>query len=515
MKRFSILYSGETVKENINFTKDGYDFGNILADLNIREISKFTNLEPKETEYVLNIIKDFSSGKEDIILRNGILTDFLTLPKFYDVFADQIEYFGMIREKLTLAKRNMLKATGDVSAETSLLNYNKIVQACFFTTLTYQTVFNLYREFKYFEVTSPRLVEFKEFLIELMEKSSFKQLCDECKIFSDHLNEGLIFDIEMKLNSILRIVSLKLFDFRYIKPPQTGLFHAVMRAFAIEEKKFENKKIYVEKTFLQESKISSADDAYLKSVLEFQINLAARRLAAVYETLIDVFMNISQELVFYKYALSMINHMKINGMPYCLAEVSDEPGVCEFDNLCDMTLAFAFKESGAAVVKNDFKSEKNINIIIGANQSGKTTFLRAFGAALVFARAGLPTPAKSAKIDAFENLYTHFQRYDAELKNEGQLDTELAEMAKIVYSASSKSVVLMNESFSSTGIKDALQVAGDVLGAFAHIKSRVIYVTHIPEMREKLISSGRVKDAELYKTGQDKEGNPTFKLEKV
>ena len=517
MKRFSILYNGDNIQGDTNFREDGYDFKNVLADLNLREISSLTNLLPKEIDYVLNIMTDFNSCSEDIKLRSGVLTDFMTLPKFFEIFDGQMIYFGMLREKLMVAKRNMLKATGDVSAETSLLNYNKIVSACFFMTLTYQAVFNLYREFKYFEVTSPRLIELKEFLLELMENSSFKQLCEECQIFSDHVNEGVIFDIEMKLNSILRIVSLRLFDFRYSKPMESGLFYTIMRALSIEEKKSRNQKIYIEKTFTQESKISNADDAYLKSVLEFQINLAARRLASVYETLIDMFMNISQELIFYKYALWMTSYMKQADIPYCLAEISDDGASFEFDELCDMTLTMAFENKGAGftVVKNDFNFSDLVNIVTGANQSGKTTFLRSFGCALMFARTGLPVPAKRAKIDVFKNLYTHFQRYDAELKNEGQLDTELAEMAKIVYSADSRSVILMNESFSSTGIKDAAQIAGDVMGAFAHLNSRVVYVTHIPEIREKLAGSGRSVSANLYKTGQNADGSPTFKLERV
>jgi len=414
----------------------------------------------------------------------------------------------------------MLRTTGDVSAETSLLNYNKIVSACFFITLTYQTLFNLYREFKYFEVTSPRLVELKYFLIDLMEKSTFKKLCDECQIFSNHVNEGVVFDIEMKLNSILRIISLRLFDFRYTKPVESGLFFSIMRALSIEEKKKQNQKIYIEKTFTQESRISHTDDAYLKSVLEFQINLAARRIASVYETLIDVFTNISQELVFYKYALRMIRYMKQRNIPYCVSEITDSVSdgqSFEFDELCDLSLTSAFEGSGteSKVIPNDFNFEGFVNIVIGANQSGKTTFLRSFGCALMFARTGLPVPARRAKIDVFKTMYTHFQRYDAELKNEGQLDTELSEMAKIVYAAESRSVILMNESFSSTGIKDATQIACDVMGAFAHLKSRVVYVTHIPEIRDKLTNSDRSVSSSLYKTGQNADGSPTFKLEKI
>lgn len=538
MNRFSILYGDNTLKKTespLIADDNGYNFQNILNDLNLREISKFTNLSAKDIDFVLNIITDFKSTKEDISIRYSIINDFVKIPYFFEIFEKQMEHFSAIRDKLIAAKRNMLRVSGDISGETSFLNYNKITQACFFLSLTYKTIYNLYRELKHFDIKSPHLQQFSGFIIDLIENTQFKQLHEECEIFNDHLNEGLVFDIEMKLNSILRIISLRLYDFRYIKPVQTGLFYSVMRALSIEEKKEKNKRIYIEKTFTQESRISSIDDTYLKSALEFQINLAARRISAIYETLIDLFLDIFGELVFYKYALNMIAYMRQTGIPYCLANIDNENGENDnkdnnednihntvFKNLCDITLSTSFVNSEHYVVRNDYNLRKNdgINIITGANQSGKTTFLRSFGSAMLFARAGLPVPAESAKVSLFNNLYTHFQRYDDELKNEGQLDTELAEMAKIVYSANSGSVILMNESFSSTGIKDATQIACDVLGAFGHIGAKVMYVTHIPDIREKLAASKHLDtkpetSVNLYKTGHNSDGSPSFKLEKI
>jgi len=365
-------------------------------------------------------------------------------------------------------------------------------------------------------------------LTDLIENESFKQLNEECKIFIDHVNEGVVFDVDIKMNSILRIISLKLNDFRYIKPVQTGLFYSVMRALSIEEKSGKNKEIYIEKTFTQESLISNKDDAYLKSNIEYQINLTARRLSAVYETIIDLFSDLSGELVFYKYALKMAGYMRQIGAPYCLAEITDKPEnqscSVEFEDLCDITLSAHYKstESQVEVIRNDYnlREKDNVNIVIGANQSGKTTFLRAFGSSLAFARAGLPVPAVKAKLSMFKNLYTHFQRYDEDLKNEGQLDTELSEMESIIYSAGKDSIILMNESFSSTGLKDATEIASDVLSALNYIDAKVIYVTHISDMHEKLKNSEhfdntRKKDINLYKTGQKNDGTPSFKLEKI
>ena len=535
MNRFSILYRDNNAQKSIfdeqddfDISDNGYNFQNILSDLNLGEISKTTNLSSKEINYVLGIASDFKSGEEDISVRAEIIKDFMGIRDFFSNFERQMRYFVDVKAKLADAKRNMMRASADVQSETSFLNYNRIVSACYFFSLTYKTIFNLYREFKYPQIQSKKLQELGDFLTELVENGSFKQLDEECRIFCDHVNEGVVFDTDIKMNSILRIVSLKLRDFRYIKPVQTGLFYSVMRALAIEEKTQRNKLIYIEKTFTQESLISKNDDAYLKATIEQQINLLARRLASVYETLIDLFSNLSGELVFYKYALGMISYMKSSNIPYCLAEIAKTPEgqgcFADFSGLCDITLAAAYKdgESGAEVVKNDCAINENdkTNLIIGANQSGKTTFLRALGSALVFGRAGLPVPAEKARLSLFKNLYTHFQRYDEDLKNEGQLDTELAEMEKIVYSADRNSLILMNESFSSTGQKDAKQIACDVLSALCHVGAKVIYVTHITDMRERLREAGHIGEFEkeninLYKTGRKEDGSPSFKMERI
>ena len=527
MDRFSILYQGGAKAASLD-SDGGYNFANILGDLNIREISKATSLSAKDIDYVMGIVADFGSSDGDIAMRTGVLRDFLGIKDFFATFEKQMRHFLELREKLSDAKRNMMRVSADVQSETSFLNYNRIVSACYFFSLTYKTIFNLYREFKYPQISSEKLLELGNFLTDLVENSNFKKLDEECKIFCDHVNEGVVFDIDIKMNSILRIVSLRLSDFRYIKPAQTGLFYSVMRALAIEEKAQKNKYIYIEKTFTQESLISSMDDAYLKSNMENQINLIARRLSAVYETLIDLFSNLSGELVFYRYAVNMVGYMKNAGIPYCLAQSVEKSGgggcFAEFYGLCDITLSIAYKDASSMfeVIKNDYilKENDKINIIIGANQSGKTTFLRALGSSLAFARAGLPVPAERATISMFKNLYTHFQRYDEDLKNEGQLDTELAEMEKIVYSAEPDSVILMNESFSSTGLKDAKQIASDVLSALCHIGAKAIYVTHIMDMKERLKEGGNIGEREkeninLYKTGQKDDGSPSFKLERA
>jgi len=139
MNRFSILYRDDSVNQNIAGIHDNkYNFQNILDDLNMREISKFTALSEKEIDYVLNIIADFKTSEDDIKMRAGIIHDFLNVRDFFETFDKQMHYFVEIKEKLANAKRNMMRASADINSETSFLNYNRIVSACHFFNLTHK-----------------------------------------------------------------------------------------------------------------------------------------------------------------------------------------------------------------------------------------------------------------------------------------------------------------------------------------------------------------------------------------
>ncbi|GHU36617.1 hypothetical protein FACS1894105_07260 [Clostridia bacterium] len=523
--RFSILYAKAKPVKTDPPDPSEYNFEYILSDLNIREVCSYTNMNEADVDFVCGIMTDFKSTRDDIALRSSVIEDFISHPGFIDTLEAETENFMRLREKLTDAKRNLMRSTGDVQGGTGFLNYSKVTHACFFFDLTYKAVFRLYREFKAIELKSPRLTELTKFLTELFDEDGvYKKLCEECMIFNEHVNDGVVFDIDMKLSPILRIIALRLYDFRYEKPKSEGGFRSFLNAFGLEDKRSRDRNIYTEKRFTHNSGISPEDDTYLKGTLEYQINLLARRLSAAYEHLIDLFLDLAGEMRFYRFALNLIDYMRRQHVPNCFAKITDtEKQSARFTDLTDLTLA-KYDDSGknsVTVVRNNFGMEEttSVSLITGGNQSGKTTFLRAFGSALILARAGLPVPARDAEVSLFGKLYTHFQRFDDELHNEGQLDTELAEMEKIVYTAKSDSVILMNESFSSTGLKDATGIAVDILSALENMGVKVIFVTHIPGLREKILADGFIKGGERaiihYVTGSDASGAPTYKIGKA
>ena len=107
-----------------------------------------------------------------------------------------------------------------------------------------------------------------------------------------------------------------------------------------------------------------------------------------------------------------------------------------------------------AIVKNDvfMDSERGlIFIVTGPNQGGKTTYLRAVGLVQLLAQAGILVPAESAVISPVDRIFTHFASAEQTDDDRGRLEEGgWSAWRQIMQEISGDSLLLMNESFSST-----------------------------------------------------------------
>lgn len=73
---------------------------------------------------------------------------------------------------------------------------------------------------------------------------------------------------------------------------------------------------------------------------------------------------------------------------------------------------------GRGVIGNDLKADgKDLVIITGANQGGKSTFLRGIGLAQLMMQCGMFVPAKTFSANTCERIFTHYKREeDAAMK---------------------------------------------------------------------------------------------------
>jgi DNA mismatch repair ATPase MutS len=79
-------------------------------------------------------------------------------------------------------------------------------------------------------------------------------------------------------------------------------------------------------------------------------------------------------------------------------------------------------------------------------------------------------------------IFTHFPA-DENLTTElGRLGEEAKRLNEIFKQASSHSLILLNESFTSTSIVEALYIAKDVIKSLRYIGTRVVYNTHMHDL---------------------------------
>lgn len=171
-------------------------------------------------------------------------------------------------------------------------------------------------------------------------------------------------------------------------------------------------------------------------------------------------------------------------IPICNPVIDKEGNNFEFSGLYDMSMALYNR---ACPVTNDMNaSDKLLLIISGANQGGKSTYLRSIGIAQLLMQSGLFVPANYYCNVLCDGIFTHFTRREDRNMNSGKLDEELGRMNRIISNIKPSSMLLLNESFASTTEREGSKIAFDVVNALYEAGVRILTVTHLFEFTKMM-----------------------------
>jgi DNA mismatch repair ATPase MutS len=122
---------------------------------------------------------------------------------------------------------------------------------------------------------------------------------------------------------------------------------------------------------------------------------------------------------------------------------------------------------------------KQLVVITGANQGGKSTFLRSVGLAQLMMQAGMFVGAEAFSANTCAGVFTHFKREEDPTMTRGKLEEELQRMSEIADSIRPTSLLLCNESFASTNEREGSEIGRQVVGAMTEAGVKVFYGTHL------------------------------------
>ena len=211
-----------------------------------------------------------------------------------------------------------------------------------------------------------------------------------------------------------------------------------------------------------------------------------------FDSLSTFFDQLHFQAAFYRGAVNLKHYMERFDVHRCF------PGVCEQENLrfADLKeLVMAIEQRTKPIGNTCLIDDKLLLIVTGANQGGKSTFLRSVGIAQIMMQCGLPVAAESFESGIFPSFFTHFTRREDSEMNSGRLNEELKRMSQIVDRLEGDSMVLLNESFASTTEKEGSVIAYDITRALVEAGVKVLTVTHLLSFAKRVYGECRKAEA--------------------
>jgi len=245
----------------------------------------------------------------------------------------------------------------------------------------------------------------------------------------------------------------------------------------------------------------------LKDVLGKYLNISVRDMA-----------DLIPELLFYVRWAEYLESLTARGWKFCkpaVREPSESAPGMEARGFWNLKLIGSVSPEEAVPNDLSFDGEKRVYLLTGANRGGKTTVTQAVGQLFLLAQSGIFVPAESFSFDPVDRVLTHFPADEDRTMDLGRLGEECRRFRELYALASSRSLVLLNETFSTTSFEEGYYIAVDAVRALLKKGSRAIYNTHMHKLAQDLdvsLNREEVPAKAVSLVAETSEGRSTFRV---
>ncbi len=277
----------------------------------------------------------------------------------------------------------------------------------------------------------------------------------------------------------------------------------------------------IEKIFLKKRNsyvitIHERDEAGAKALGELRSRGVYSVANAVFKSakhILDFFKILKTEIAFYLAAINLKKALESLGETVCFpVPIEKNKRMLVFDGLYDATLSLTLNKRVVGNTMDTKGKEISLFVITGANQGGKSTFLRSIGLAKLMMLCGMFVFAESFTSNINNAVFTHYKREEDEEMESGKFDEEMKRMDMIIDNIAPDSLVLFNESFASTNEKEGSEVAKQIVTALIEYKTEIFFVTHMYKFANDFYKQG-LDNAIFLKAQRKEDGIRTYKIE--
>ncbi len=239
-----------------------------------------------------------------------------------------------------------------------------------------------------------------------------------------------------------------------------------------------------------ETQVLTADERRIR--LEGELFLALRAKVASQGERIQITAAVVAELDVLAALAEVANHRN-----YCRPQIDDGAEIHIVEGRHPVVEAALPQGS---FVPNDVHLDsvsQQVIIITGPNMAGKSTVLRQVALIVLMAQMGAPVPATSARIGVVDRIFTRVGATDELTRGRSTFMVEMQETAHILYQATDRSLVILDEIGRGTSTFDGLSIAWAV-AEFLHDWQgkgiKTLFATHYHELTDLAATGSRLKN---------------------
>jgi len=435
-------------------------------------------------ELGLNEIFDLRSGSltdfftEDIEVikyRQQTIRDMMSFPEIQETLAKAHPILDDIRQLRQLDRENSGSGDSYLYSITEIELYVSCIE-------TLREGFAPTRG----KINSSAFRMLSDFIIELSESEYFKELCKKLEALSSHVHDVKSITVGVNLDRQLRpesagVISVNSEEFKSGKVLDKILrfsfkndaFTCIAELSPFGKGQSDNRREALIGAFN-----GAIEDVFRSSVKGWRNIVGEYVLDNT-----DFLLRLLPEIEFVSKATELTN--KLASHPGCKITMPEvmpkEEKAFSAIGLYNPRVALMIDDE---IVTNDFQFDDNarIYVLTGPNRGGKSVITVAVGAAQAMCQLGLPVPAENARISVSDGIFTHFPEGADDTIDKGRLGEECARLREIFDAATEDSMILLDESLSSTGAYEATYIASEILSGFAVERCRGIFSTHLHDL---------------------------------